>query len=243
MKLFTQISTISTLLLALAVPGSVQAQELFRGAVGVYSGGSFFSEFTDEDDTGRSLSLEPGFVVGMQGEYWFNPRIAVRMNGAYTERPFELEQEEGFGGFDDNALFDGTFGDVNTYLADAGVLYRILSPKGSSRFAPFVHAGAGVVHYNPAGDERSIPEARVRFDEETRFAAVGGIGVDIVPNTPTKSFGAFIRMELVDHYVFDSPAERLALGLESDDEEFGGVHNLRLNLGMNVIFGIEPMPR
>ncbi len=64
--------------------------------------------------------------------------------------------------------------------------------------APFVTAGAGLVHYNLAGEGRSIAEADVFFDQETRFAAVGGIGLDILPNSPTKTFGAFIRMELVD---------------------------------------------
>ena len=232
------------LALCVASAAPLAAQQPFRSAVGIYSGGIFFSDFTDGEGAASELSLKPGFVVGMQAEHWFNPRFAVRMNGAFTERPFQLEREdEDMLGFDDNELFDGSFGDVNTYLADAGVMYRLISPRGSTRFAPFVTASAGLVHYNPAGDERSIRQAGVRFDEATKFAAVGGLGMDIIPNTPTKSFGAFIRMELVDHYVFDSPAQRLSLGLDSDSDDFGGVHNLRLNLGMNVIFGIQPMPK
>lgn len=203
----------TVLLLLWTSPVFAQEQEppFPKNAVGVYSGGIFFSDLTGGGETRGDLSLEAGFVVGMQAETWFNPQTALRMNGSYTERPFELGGDRKFGdGFGEAELFDGTFGDVNVWLADMGVMYRVLSPKGSRRMAPFVTAGAGLAHYNPAGKGRSIAEAAVLFDKETRFAAVGGIGLDILPNTPTKKFGAFIRMELVDHYVFDSPAEQLS---------------------------------
>jgi opacity protein-like surface antigen len=241
------------LLLAAATSAPAQEQDppFPKFAIGMYSGGIFFSDFNESDEdtfgdfnggegTRGDLSLESGFVVGMNAETWLHPQFAIRMNGSFTEQPFELEREEGFGGFDDNALFDGTFGAVNVWEADMNVMYRPLSPLGPLRMIPFLSAGAGVVHYNPAGEGRSIREATVFFDEETKFAAVGGIGLDIAPNTPSKKFGAFIRMELADHYVFDSPAERLSLGLESDDEDFDGVHNLRLNLGMMIIFPLAP---
>lgn len=235
----TLTAVVSLLLWGIPAPAQEQDPPFPKFAIGVYSGGIFFSDFNEGENTRGSLSLEPGFVVGMQAETWLHPQFAIRMNGAYTERPFELESEQGFR---DARLFDGTFGDVNVWEGDMTLMLRPLSPKGPLRMIPFLAAGAGVVHYNPAGEGRSLPEATVFFDEETKFAAVGGVGLDIIPNTPTKRFGAFIRMEVTDHYVFDSPAERLALGLESDDDEFDGVHNLRVNLGMNLIFPLRPKP-
>jgi hypothetical protein len=44
----------------------------------------------------------------------------------------------------------------------------------------------------------------------------------------------------VDSYVFDSPAEQLSSQPGSGDDGFGGVHNFRLNLGMNLIFPLQP---
>lgn len=234
----------TVLLLLWTSPVFAQEQEppFPKYAVGVYSGGIFFSDLTSGGETRADLSLEPGFVVGMQAETWVNPQIALRMNGSYTDRPFKLGGDRQLGGgFGESQLFDGTFGDVNVWLADMSVMYRVLSPKGSRRMAPFVTAGPGLAHYNPAGKEgRSIAEADVRFDKETRFAAVGGMGLDILPNTPTKKFGAFIRMELVDYYVFDSPAKQLSSPSASGNGGFDGVHNLRLNLGMNLIFPLQP---
>jgi hypothetical protein len=72
-----------------------------------------------------------------------------------------------------------------------GIFFSDLTAGGETR--------ADLSQEPPAGQGRSIAEADVFFDKETRFAAVGGIGLDILPNTPTKQFGAFIRMELVDH--------------------------------------------
>lgn len=232
-------------LILLAGVSPVQAQEQAppfpKFAIGMYSGGIFVSDFNKGGNTRADLSLEPGFVVGMQAETWLNPQFALRMNGSFTERPFELERDGEFAAdFRDARLFDGTFGDVNVWAGDLGIMVRPLSPAGPLRMIPFVAAGAGVVHYNPAGAARTIPNATVSFSEETRFAAVGGLGLDILPNTPSKTFGAFIPMELADHYVFNSPAERLRLGLETDDGDFDGVHNARLNLGMNIIFPLQP---
>ncbi len=169
-------------------------------------------------------------------------QLALRMNGSYTDRPFKLGGDRKVGGgLGESRLFDGTFGDVNVWLADMNVMFRVLSPKGSRRMTPFVTAGPGLAHYNPAGKKgRSIAEADVFFDKETRFAAVGGMGLDIIPNTPTKKFGAFIRMELVDYYVFDSPAKQLSSQPGSGDDGFDGMHNLRLNLGMLLIFPLQP---
>lgn len=239
------IRSAALVLILLAGVSPVQAQEQTppfpKFAIGMYSGGIFFSDFNEGGSTRGDLSLESGFVVGMQAESWLHPQFAIRMNGSFTERPFTLERDGEFGGdFRDARLFDGTFGDVNVWMGDMGVMFRPLSPLGSLRMIPFLSAGAGVVHYNPAGPGRQVPNAAVFFDEKTRFAAVGGLGLDIQPNTPTKKFGAFIRMELADHYVFDSPAERLRLGLDTDDDNFDGVHNVRLNLGMNIIFPLQP---
>lgn len=102
------------------------------------------------------------------------------MNGSFTERPFELESDAAFR---DAQLFDDSFGDVNVWTGDMGVMLRPLSPLGSLRMIPFLAAGAGVVHYNPAGEGRQVREASVAFDKETRFAAVDGVGLDIQPNT------------------------------------------------------------
>lgn len=225
-------AAVTFLLLMLAV-SSASAQDDFKTkyAIGLYSGGVTFTDFNGGADDGADLTLDSGFLVGMQAETWLTSQFAVRMSGAYTSQPFSLEEPDG--GFDD-PRFDGTFGDVKVVLADANVIYKPLSPRGSRRITPFGTVGGGIAYYN-ANDEPSLPEANASFDDGAQFAGSFGIGMDIMPNTPTKFFGAFIRIEVLDHLAFGSPASPLDGG-----DDFDPVNNLSLKLGMNIIFGLEP---
>lgn len=151
--------------------------------------------------------------------------------------------------------FDDEFGDVNVWFADGDLMFRILRPERNRTFAPYLTLGAGAVIYNPAGSAPIIiPPANaiigdaslVDIDDdddfdifevgsgnsETEFALVFGIGTDILPaGFRLGSLPLGLRLELVDHYTFDSPAEPI-LG-----DDFDGVHNVRLTAGVHALFG------
>ncbi|HEX6938144.1 MAG TPA: hypothetical protein VF158_01940 [Longimicrobiales bacterium] len=187
MNLLLRAAAAAALLLPLAVaPATAQN---YRGAWTLYGGGIWFSDLNNDGDIGigdideilfedvfgidpdniidvdnfgfLDLTLEPGWVVGTQLEYWFGSgRFGLRANGGYTERSFDLEGDNDFfidliDGFDDFDDVDGdndlAFGDVNVWLLDGDLMIRILRPGRDRVWAPFVSLGAGVVIYNPAG--------------------------------------------------------------------------------------------
>ncbi|MFS8638132.1 MAG: hypothetical protein FWJ74_08590 [Gemmatimonadota bacterium] len=184
MNLLLRAAAAAALLLPLAVaPATAQN---YRGAWSLYGGGIWFSDLNNDGDTRlldidellfedvfgidrdiiivddfgfADLTLDAGWIVGTQLEYWFgNGRFGIRANGAYTERPFDLDGGEFFfdGIIDDGIFFfddadDLTFGDVNVWLIDGDLMIRILRPKRDRTWAPFVSLGAGVAIYNPAG--------------------------------------------------------------------------------------------
>lgn len=292
MHLLLRAAATAAILLPLAV-APVSAQN-YRGAFGIYGGGVWFSDLNDGDDRffddvffddffiddngfivdelffldrRADLSLESGWIVGSQLEYWFgNGRFGIRANGSYTERPFDVDRN-----FFDEVIIDGeiidgeiidifdfgdSFGDVNVWFADGDLMFRILRPERNRTFAPYLTLGAGVVIYNPAGDatlvfplsNAIIGDGRlvdIDFDDdfdifevdndgnsETEFALVFGIGTDILPaGFRIGRLPLGLRLELVDHYTFDSPAQPII------GDDFDGVHNVRLTAGVHALFG------
>lgn len=224
------------------VAGPVAAQN-YRGAWGVYGGGIWFSDFNNNGDFDdlpagfgtADLSLSSGWIAGTQLEYWFgNGRFGIRANGSYTERPFDV----------DGNGFDEEFGDVNTWLIDGDVMIRLLRPERDRVFAPFLSLGAGVAIYNPAGNGAIvIPESNAFWDDgvfngddggnsETVFATPFGLGLDILPRWNLGGVGLGVRLEVVDHIAWDSPADPIF-----GDDDFDPVHNVRFTAGVHALFG------
>ncbi|HEX7052192.1 MAG TPA: hypothetical protein VF188_18430 [Longimicrobiales bacterium] len=202
MNLLLRAAAAAALLLPLAVaPATAQN---YRGAWGLYGGGIWFSDFNNDgdvdfdvidldffpdgiiidqfDDTDlgfADLTLDPGWIVGTQGEYWFGSgRFGLRLNGSYTERSLKEEFNDVFFNVED--LFDGDvlttvldgddllFGDVNTWFADGDLMFRIMRPRRDRVWAPFLSAGAGVAIYNPAGDGTIVlPESNAVWGDAT----------------------------------------------------------------------------
>ena len=287
MHLLLRAAATAAILLPLAV-APVSAQN-YRGAFGIYGGGVWFSDLNNDGDfiidgvlfdpdfddiiivddfflldRAADLSLDAGWIVGTQLEYWFgNGRFGLRANGSYTERPFDLDRSflDGIIVDDDDDIivdffrFDDKFGDVNVWFIDGDLMFRLLRPERNRTFAPYLTLGAGAVIYNPAGSRPVIiPPANaiigdaslVDIDDdgdfdlfevgsgnsETEFALVFGIGTDILPaGFRIGRLPLGLRLELVDHYTFDSPAQPII------GDDFDGVHNVRLTAGVHALFG------
>src|SRR5690606_16514356 len=110
MHLLHRAAATAALLLPLAV-APVTAQD-YRGALGIYGGGVWFSDFNNDGDIdlnnrffngnnnffngfplGRAdLKLDAGWIVGAQGDLYFgNGRLGARLNFGYTERPIDVD--------------------------------------------------------------------------------------------------------------------------------------------------------
>src|SRR5690606_10295422 len=112
---------------------------------------------------------------------------------------------------------------------------------------------AGVAIYNPAGSGPVvIPPANAVFGDdieidvidddivivsgdgnsETVFQTPIGLGLDILPGWSWGNVGFGLRLEVVDHIAWDSPAEPLFGG-----DDFDPVHNVRFTAGLLTTFG------
>lgn len=154
-----------------AAPVPLAAQQDYAWAAGFYGGGMWFSSLNDGGGTGSALELDPGWVVGVQGEHWFstfNGHVGMRVNSEFTQRPLPLAEETR---------------DIGVWMLDAELMLRLLPPTALNRFNVFLSVGGGVVDYRLGdGPPRSFVDANAMYagDETPRWAAVGGFGIDII---------------------------------------------------------------
>lgn len=200
-------------LLSLLVMSPATAQD-YRGGIGVYGSGAWFSGLA----TGSTadLDLKEGWLAGIEVESWSaSGRIGLRLNGSYTERDVLPRRT-----------------DINVYTADIGLMVRMLEPSPDRAFAPYVVVGAGAAHYNPADDTPFESGITVLADDPSvEPAGVVGVGGDVWPRR-----GIGLRLEVADHVLPRSP-------FEGNGERFGSVHNLRATIGVHARFGHLSTPR
>jgi len=278
MNLLLRATAAAVLLLPLAVaPATAQN---YRGAVTLNGGGIWFSDF-NRGGPGHDLVLNPdgtpfvggadfkqaaGWLTGVQLEYWpfggnWGRRIGFRANGNYTEQPFQIDFDNSLAANLYNGIGSNTaiaFGDVNTWLIDGDVLFRILTPSRNRVWAPFINIGAGVAIYAPAGSSTlAIAPANAIFGDgsvsfvtapndsatlivasggdnnRTKFVNVFGLGADILPGWRLGGIGGIgIRLEVADHIAWNSPADPIIGG-----DGYSAIHNLRFTAGVMGTFG------
>lgn len=164
------------LLLLANAPLSGQA---FRGALSLYGGGSWFSDFAP--GTAFETRLATGWVGGFQTENWAG-RVGLRLNGEFTER----EQDIG----------DGS--DFNLYSADLSLLIRLLAPDPERVFAPYIALGGGALHVN-SGFGPSL-SANYYVDPVTKPIATAALGIDLFARSPVG-----LRLEIANRMILRSP--------------------------------------
>lgn len=214
-------------LAALVLPAAAAGQD-HRYAAGYNAGGIYFTQLNPspgqvDGGSARDLTMDPGWVIGLQFEKWFGGgRLGARVNGAITERGLEVPGRSPR--------------DVGFWLADASVLLRILAPEAGRRVAPFLSAGVGAVQYRLGdGDVLNYVAAASVYDgnDAARFAVNGGLGFDIMTSLSWDGEPIGIRIEGTDHVALESPFRELATG-----DRYGLVHNVRVTLGVFTGFGV-----
>lgn len=220
MKLLFRAAAVAALLVPLVV-AHAQAQN-YRTAWGLYGGG-FGTTALNSGGSPENIFLKPGWIAGTQFEGWLGQgRFGLRLNGAFTDRPFRHADSE-------------AYGNVNTYLVDLNGLIRLARPEPDRVWAPFLNLGVGVVHYNPGGDHTGVqmPQGGAYWlnDPETVVAGVVGLGTDIFPGARVGT-PVGLRIEAADHIAFQSPLHEIGT-----EDRFGAVHNIRVTAGLHFLFG------
>src|SRR5687767_9024958 len=89
---------ITTALLLPLVAHPVTAQN-YRWDLGVNGGGSWYSKLLNADDDNNLVQditgakFKAGWLAGSQLGIWFTPRIGIRANMTYSDRPLTVTRE------------------------------------------------------------------------------------------------------------------------------------------------------
>lgn len=209
--------------LALALATSpAAAQQDYSWAAGFHAGGVYFTAM-NEGGGAALLEMEPGWIVGAQAERWFGVtrgHVGLRVNGGVTQRPLEMS---------------GTTRDIGVWMVDAEFLLRMLPASPNGRFNIFLSAGGGLVNYRLGeGEALEFGDANAFYagSETPRWAVAGGLGFDVITGSWWDSQPVGLRVEAVNHMVFDSPFAPI------DGDSFAPIHNVRLVLGLFSGFGV-----
>lgn len=238
-----------------ASEASLGAQSETGLELGVFGGGIGFTDLNDTDEgeffgeegTPAELGIETSGVLGIQGEYWFTDRVALRAEGGWTPATLQAEPQDAFG--DQPAMPETDIADMDIYLADLSAVVRLLPAE--TTVTPYVTAGGGVMVYDPQGDMPiTVDRANARIpptdtesgsaegNADTQLAGMVGLGAEFSPD----GWPVNLHAEVTDHMAA-SPAQLLVS--PEDDEAFPGsgagvdanddfdtVHNLRFQLGL-----------
>jgi hypothetical protein len=233
--------------------------------LGVYGGYAWYTGFLDEEDTGLSdedpsaeVKWDPGFLGGLQFTYNLRPKLGLRLNTRYSDRPVT------FSDVDDVEPITST----NLWAASLDLLFRFAEPRDEftgSEFLPYLALGLGAKWMNPGGDDFTcndtqggesfacapfvtggpIGSANSRswaLGEKNSLMGLIGLGADW-----RLSRGFALRLELNDQIyspqVYQATrVSEFVWNLPNEDNQSKLVHEIALTAGLHFLFGIEAPP-
>lgn len=210
------IGSVAAALFVTTFASPAAAQE-YAGAAGYGGGIVQFGDF-NAGGSGEDFAIESGWVVDAFLEDWLaGGWLGARASGAFTRQSMASTSEDR---------------NLNIWLVGADLMLRLLPMRPGTAVSPFVSGGVGLVHY-ALGDVAFdlVPEnARYPGHGDTRFAVVGGAGLDLLPGMTIWGTNTGIRLEAVDNVTLKSPFEPM-----DDSGDFDRIHNIRFSLSL---FGV-----
>jgi hypothetical protein len=273
MKLFSR-ATLATALVAAAFAAPVSAQA-WKWDFGINGGYSWYRAMLGSDETGLpdgtngdDVKFEAGWLVGSQLGFWFTPRIGIRANATYAERPIVTENFDLLDDVEDDNIIE----DINLWSGSGDVLFRLKTPKDEfTKFEmlPYIALGLGGKWHNGAEDEgQCVNDAEdeqwachafqiindqgqgtgryFALSELKGIMGLVGLGADWRLG---RNFA--LRTEISDRIYRpklmqvtpDQPAGRTwtVVSGDGDDEVSQVVHEIAGQLGLHLLFGV-PRP-
>ncbi len=210
MKGFSRAATVAALLLPMAAGAPLAAQS-WRADLGINGGGSWYSPLISGDNvnnTNGDVRFRAGWLVGAQAGLWLTPRIGIRANGTYTDRP--LKQGNSFMGSDTELWHD-----VNLWSGSGDLMFRFKEPAATwtrMEALPYLALGLGAKWIAPAGNGAFL------FNNTTANTTVNGIPINVAAAGGT-TFPAFFL-----------PSQHRLMGLVGLGSDFRLARSLGLRL-------------
>lgn len=266
MRMWNRVALTAALLVpTVAAPAAAQN---WRWDIGVNGGYSWYSGLLGSEDTGLpdgtdrdDVKFEAGWLTGAQLTFWLTPKLGLRANGTYTERPVVAENYDLLDGGTEN---DNWFEDVNLWSGSADLLFRLRSPNTEwqgSEFLPYLALGFGRKWVNPAEDAIQCIDAPANdmwscypftvqegttvgnsyaMGERSSWMGLAGLGADwrLSPRFA-------LRLEVNDRiYKPEIYAAQAYVGTGNvtltagDDNVSQTVHEIAGQLGLHMLFGL-----
>ncbi len=173
----------TTLLIAgpLLICGEPLSAQNHREALGLYGGGSRFSELSPSATI--ETRMEDGWIAGLHVDRWVaGGRAGLRWGGSFAER----------------RLATGSGALYRMYGGEIAILFRVLPARPGRFLAPYIAAGGGVLHIDAANGANPADDYHV--DPVTRAVASIGGGVELFASSPVG-----FQIEVADRIVPKSP--------------------------------------
>ncbi len=153
MRVVTRVAALGVLMLPLATaPAAAQS---WKADWNINGGYSHYSSMLRAEDTGLTgatdtdVRFKAGGLLGSQLTFWLGPKIGLRFNGTYADRPVEADN------FTLTDFAGSGLSHVNLWSGSADLMVRFASPAPEFtklEVLPYLALGAGAKWHNPAGD-------------------------------------------------------------------------------------------
>ncbi|MGQ0560818.1 MAG: outer membrane beta-barrel protein [Gemmatimonadota bacterium] len=246
----------------MAVIASAPAMaQSWKWDLGVNAGYATYTSAIDEDETGlpdntaaSEVHWKPGILYGVQLGYWFGPKLGLRLNGRYSDRPLEGSD------IDEDVFVTAT----NLWGATADLMFRFREPSeqfSSFEMLPYLALGLGAKWHNGNEDQFTCVDGTNSFNcspfvtgipgnprgfafgEENAIAGLIGLGADWRLG---RNFA--LRTEISDQiykpqfHTATIPPAGSTTWTVSEENIASVVHEIAGQVGLHFLFGVERPP-
>lgn len=178
--------------------GTPLSAQNHREALGLYGGGSWFSELSPSEAI--DTRFETGWLAGLHVDNWLgSERVGFRVGASYADRRLET----------------GSRSPYRMYSGELGLLVRILPAEPGRFIAPYIALGGGVMHMDAANDANPAQDDYYEDPKTLPIASIA-VGADLFASSTVG-----LQIEVADRVLPESPFGDPAL-----EREFRPVHHV-----------------
>lgn len=186
--------------------GTPLSAQNHREALGLYGGGSWFSELSPSEAI--DTRFETGWLAGFHVDNWpGSERVGFRVGASYADRRLET----------------GSRSPYRMYSGELGLLVRLLPAEPGRFIAPYIALGGGVMHIDAANDANPTQDDYYEDPVTLPIASIAA-GADLFASS---TIG--LQIEVADRVLPQSPFGDPAL-----DKEFHPVHQVVGRLALMI---------
>ena len=178
--------------------GTPLSAQNHREALGLYGGGSWFSELSPSEAI--DTRFETGWLAGLHVDHWpGSERVGFRVGASFADRRLET----------------GSLSPYKMYSGELDLLVRLLPAEPGRFLAPYIALGGGVMYMDAANDANPAQDDYYEDPKTLPIASIA-LGADLFASSTVG-----LQIEVADRVLPESPFGDPAL-----EREFRPVHQV-----------------